>query len=214
MRKRTSSKTQMTKAKPPKKVPSSNGMKKFRLFLLSGLVFTTVFGLFLGYLTFEKSVTRGKVPPLDVTVSSSKYLSANEDETVVLGMENTDQNKVDVEFRLENKSQMSAHIGMEANNAFYLGPVSGREQVNRELRVHFPCSLGRAFDVLGQKAGLSLWGALGAKPIEKISDLPIVIGPIPWARKVFAANSAGWGLLVTFLITGLWWERVKTGGKK
>ena len=171
------------------------------------------FVLVLGYLTFERSVTRGGLPPLKLTISSSKYLSANEDETIVLGMENMDSTKVDVEFRLENAGGVPGHIGLAANNAFYLGPVSAREQVNRELNVNFPCSFSQVLEVLGQEAGLSLWGGLKAKQIEKISDLPIVIGPIPWARKLFAFASFTSGGLIMFLITGVLWEKAKTAKK-
>lgn len=202
----------MAKAKSRPTINSAS-MRKFRLFLFAGIVLTTSFVLFLGFLTFEKSVTRDGLPPLKLTLTSAKYLSANEDETIVLGMENTDPNKVDVEFRLENAGAVPGHLGLTASNAFYSGTVSGREQVNRELKVNFPCSFGQVLDVLGQEAGLSLWGGLKAKQIEKISDLPIRIGPIPWAKKLLTLTSGIWGSLILFLVTGVIWEKVKMAKK-
>lgn len=189
------------------------GMRKFKLFLLCGIALSICFVLVLGYLTFERSVTRGGLPPLKLTVSSSMYLSANEDETIVLGMENMDSNKVDVEFRLENEGIVPGYMGLAANNAFYQGPVSAREQVNRQLNVNFPCSFGQVLDVLGQEARLSLWGGLKTQQIKKISDLPIMIGPIPWARKLLKVTSAISGGLIMFLITGVLWEKAKTAKK-
>ncbi len=181
---------------------------------MSGLVLTTTLGLLLGYHTLEKSINRYRLQLVDLTVSSSKYLSPNEDENIVLGMENNDQNKVDAEFRLEHTGLTTAHIGMDASNAFYVGPILRQEQLNRELKVNFPCTIRGAFATLGQKAGLSLWGAAGQKPIEKISDLPLMVGPIPWARKIFTLVCTAWVALVGFLVTGLWWERVKTAGQR
>jgi hypothetical protein len=188
-------------------------MKRFRQYLLAGIVLTAMFGLFLGFLTFEKSITFCALPPVKLTLTSAKFLSANEDETIVLGMENMDSDKIPVEFRLKNAGAVHGHIGLAANNAFYQGPVSAQEQVNRELHVNFPCSFGQVLEVLNQEAGLSLWGGVKAQQIGKISDLPIRIGPIPWAKKLFTWTSGICGSLIVFSVTGVIWERVKTAKK-
>ena len=202
----------MAKRKTGQRVDSKR-MRRFRWFLISGIVLLTCLGLILGFLTFERSVTRSGLPPLKLTVSSSKFLSANEDEIIVLGMENMDSNKVDVEFRLENEGVVPVHMGLAASNAFYLGQVSAGEQVNRQVNVNFPCSFSQVLEVVNQEAGLSLWGGLKATQIKKVKDLPLMIGPIPWARRLFTVTSSLFGVLVSFLIFEVVWEKVKTAKK-
>lgn len=130
-------------------------------------------------LNHNNSVYMGQwlVSSVRISLHSPLYLSANDNNTLRIALENTDDQDVNVTVRLGNDETIAGFWGKETN-VFYTGTIEGREQINRQLLVFIP----RADNVLGNMTGLSLQGNIGNTSLNE--KLPIRMAPIPKIKSI------------------------------
>ncbi len=133
-----------------------------------------------GFILFHNnSVYMGQwlVSSVKISFHSPLYLSANDNNTLRIALENTGDQDVNVTVRLGNDEMIVGFWGKETN-IFYTGTIEGREQINRQLLVFIP----RADNVLGNMTGLSLQGNIGNTSLNE--KLPLRMALMPKLRSV------------------------------
>lgn len=131
-------------------------------------------------ITIQKFSETRDFPPLSVLVNSPKYISPNENESIVFGVQNVQNSGVSAKLRLVGNKSQPCFIKGERTNTILEGLIQSRGQINQNLTVLFPWDVSQT-GKLGRMAGLSLWGEIGSGSATE-QELPIRIAPLPWIR--------------------------------
>ena len=196
----------------PRTAPSSP-QRLLLWHLLAGLVVMLSLWAFVTWHTIQRYYDQWEISSVSFLVSSPKYISANEEEEMRIGVGNSRSNDVEVVFRLVNNGPLIGFLGVEKGNSIYSGSLQSQEQVNRQLKIFFPWDVNQANDVLGKIARLSLWGSVDNTPLQKVADLEIMIAPVPWAKSISNYLGTALGGLVLWLSKELW-DQAKESSKK
>lgn len=146
--------------------------KFLRQLYLSCFVIAISLWIFVAFYTIPVYFGEWQVCSVKVFIYSPRYLSVSDENVIRIALENTQDEVVNVTFRLVSDGNVHIFLGSE-NNVFYSGPIEGQEQIDRQLHVFFPLSR----NVLGNLAGLKLHGGVGNTSLDE--DLPIRIAPVP-----------------------------------
>jgi hypothetical protein len=133
-------------------------------------------------ITIQKFSETRMFPPLSVLVYSPKYISPNENESIVFGVHNGQNSDISAKLRLIGDNSQPCFIKGERTNTILEGQINSLSQINQNLTVLYPWDMSQT-GKLGRIAGLSLWGEIGNGSATK-QELPIRIAPLPWIRSL------------------------------
>lgn len=157
-------------------------------------------------------------PPIQGSVNSPKYLSANEKETIQFVVKNTDPTKeINVLLCLDAQNPSLGILASEgtASSQFYSGSVQSLERKYPKLDLLFRENIQHIIGNFSQSAELSLWGNIGQSPMHKITDLEIMVAPVPWIKACRNRLLIAWWGMTAMLFTRLseWPQKVKKAVK-
>ncbi len=181
-------------------------------------IFVTVLGIwtFTSFYAIQKFTGQWQFQGLSVLVAAPRYISANDEDEIRFAVTNHKNMEVQVVFRLLNSPSLPSFLCSDLQNSMnilYAGTVRSQEQINQRCKILFPWDTSQPDTVLGRVAELSLWGGSNQTTLQKISDLPMVISPLPWNRSI----SLGLGPLLTGAVIYLgkqMWDQSKEEKKK
>ncbi len=203
----------------PQKAPSKKvrGRKNLKRWLVAA-IFVALVGIwtFTSFYAIQKFTGQWQFQGMSVLIVAPRYISANDEDEVRFAVTNYKDMEARVEFRLLNSPSLPSLLCSDLQNfknILYAGMVGSKEQINQRCKILFPWDTSQPDTVLGHVAELSLWGGGSQTALQKISDLPIAISPLPWNRSI----SVGLGPLLAGAVIYLgkqMWDQSKEGKKK
>ncbi len=189
--------TQVLQTSGPRRLPSR---RWWLLLALFGLVF--VFWIPVApYMLpiFKDTFVQG---PLEITLSSQMFLSANEEDELQYHITNTQPvTESTAAYWLDNQGPYAV-FGLD----IYTGTV-GERPADGVVKMKVAANISDIDPVrnmLGNPIGLSLWGYSMHPPGQKVSDLPISVAPIPLARTYSQLGLTMLGAIFLFALRELW----------
>ncbi|HKP86541.1 MAG TPA: toll/interleukin-1 receptor domain-containing protein [Blastocatellia bacterium] len=135
-----------------------------------------------------------QIGPVNVLLSSRKYISPNEEREFLLDGTNVTNKNVQVAFQMVNQGPFKCYIG-QGNTYFINEAVQKNATFNNRLTASYPWELNDGWSMFNTPAQLSLVGQAGGTTTNQ--PLDIIIAPVPYIRWVI------FGLLIGWLIIGL-----------
>lgn len=149
---------------------------------------------------------------MTLKLSCPVYLSPNEQEELKFAVKNNHSENIDATFLLNSSNKVTTFINIKGTNSIYSGKLESRGEEYCPVNIYIPVNVLSPGQVLGQPAGLSLLGSVQNAATEKIHELPIMIGTIPWANKLILILLTLWLGLFGWIGKQLW-EAIKTSKK-
>lgn len=169
---------------------------------LSSFVILLSIWSFSSLLVFQKCNESFQFSPINIIISSPKYLSPNEIEPIYFSIENTGKDDANVSI-VAKKSDMSfVMLGLDDNNSIFDGVLSGQEYVNKKVSVFIPWDVNDRSNLLGENSSILLSGTINGNQVNEV--VCVSIAPIPWIRSISNIISPLLFGLVAWMIKMKW----------
>lgn len=192
--------------KPRRKQGKFTEKSQRRIFwglLLAGSVILISVWSFISLHNFQKCNKLIQFPPVNLIISSPRYLSPNEIEIIYISVENTENEDIALDIILSKASASLVFVGVNENNTIVKGTLPGQEYFTKEVKLLIPWDINDTNDLLGKDADIRLVGFVnGSQLIDE--SVCVSIAPVPWIRSMSNIVSAALGGLVVLLIKEKW----------